>query len=612
MKKVVFKPTPFDPCMDGELKISNRQTLNYEADGVNLADQTEVAAMRQQAEEALDAAARAAITNYWGTIEAVLEDEMGGIELYSFSNVNDSLCYYLLETPFGNARVWDVHSWQEVAGSVQHRPANSSDTSTIPDALQRAMVLGDGSKEICFADLDQDYAHGQSEAFVALKEKFEHHLEQKNWSQESRSEIQQAFLSFSEEQRNDFLNLITHAIGSKLLLMEDHPLFETGKKFPKTSKKKSTKSSATKSGSSKKSQRDPKDTRPATLEAWRAMFPDKSCQETIDQIIQGVTKGVGKDTSFNHARFKRDTGVSQKKQPKDVYEWLLACKTLYLSNVAEFRSVVITDLRPVSVFTQLTSLNICISKETDPRCLQSLTQLRNLSIDGGDAGDWLFFESLPELEGLKVWHSEPTHKSPRLFLQGCSKLKSLDWSGDFTDISFLSGLPLLEKLELSSENVSDIADLRGLAHLERLDISRCSIRDITPVFDLVTIQLLDVSNNQITSLAGIEKLNQLGGFDAEYNCISDFTPYRQLKGDTPSVRAWLEETAKTQIPVDNSTGEALYKNWSDLKKWKAHADYLETRGHPIATQIKRRLENHHSSLPWTWARDGAIEREMWK
>lgn len=375
MKKTA-KVIPFNSCLNDELQISSKHALHYEVDGINLDDEQAVAKLRKKAEKKLDDAARAAITDYWSTLQVLLEDEMDEIQLYHLNNLKGELCYYLIEIPFGNARAWDVNTMKAVAASIQHKPDNPDKKSTIPDAIQRALIISNGSKEICFADLDQDYSHNQTESFLSLKKNAEQHSQQKDWSQENRKEIQQAFIKLSNEEKNDFLNLITHAIEMDVLAVEDHPLFETKKKFPETSTQKSVKTKSTKT--SDKSVRDPNDKRPATMEEWRAMFPDKSSQETIDQILKGLTSGVGKDTSVNHAKFKRDTGISQKKQPQDLYQWLLACKTLYLSNVTQFDDVILHDLRPVSVFTQLTSLNVCISPVADPDCLANTNAIESI------------------------------------------------------------------------------------------------------------------------------------------------------------------------------------------------------------------------------------------
>lgn len=198
-------------------------------------------------------------------------------------------------------------------------------------------------------------------------------------------------------------------------------------------------------------------------------------------------------------------------------------------------------------------------------------------------------------------------------LKACSKLKTLDWSGTFSDISVLSSCQSLVELELRSVALVDVAPLKDLHNLEELNVSWCgSIRDIKSIFGLVNLSELNISENQVSDISGIENLKNLSIFEAEHNCISDFKPYLLLEDNPTRAEEWIKETAPTQIPVNNPTGQALYQDWNNLAKWTAHADYLETKNHPVATQIKQRLANERSSLPWTWARNLNMKRDEWQ
>lgn len=218
MKAITLKP--FDASLEGELLITKQTTVAYEVDDDTFDDDDAVPKLRKQAEKNLEPTASAAITEFWEAIWELIANGDNDIEVYNLSNLKGNLRYHLIQTPYGDAGVWDAKNTALVAGCTQHSPDNPDDRSLLPAAIQRAMVLSDGSKEVCFFKLKQDYAkHGKS--FLALKEKFEAYIK----SKQNQQELQQGFLTLSETEKSDFLNLIAQAISSNSLSVNDHPLF---------------------------------------------------------------------------------------------------------------------------------------------------------------------------------------------------------------------------------------------------------------------------------------------------------------------------------------------------------------------------------------------------
>lgn len=601
--KKKFKP--LDTMLVRELMITNQKTLTYEASD-DFEDDKSITKLRNRVEKKLDVAARRAITEFWEALSELLHDEGLEIELYSFSDMKGVLRYYMIETPYGDAGVWDVKTKKLVAASTQHSPDNPDSKSLVPQIIQRALVLCEGSDEVCFFALDQDYEAKQKKSFLALKEKFEHHNEAGDWSQQSRQAFQKEFKGLSEKEKNHFLNLITQAIAEDALPIEDHPLFDTGKKFPKNAVKKP--SANEKSSDKKSASKRTNDKRPATVEAWRAMFPEKSAQKTIDSILRGIENAFDKKTSANHGQFMQDTKIPLKKQPKDPFEWLLACRSLYLYDIPDFNGIqteieneAFTDIRPVSVFTQLTTLSLSASLSADLNALGELTTLKKLYLRGGKPNTWKFFENLSQLEFLTIEPArQETNVCPEMIFKGNTKLKEFVWIGNFSDVSCLSALTGLTRLALEGLNLTDITPLQKLVNLTELDLDMNQIQDIRPLFSLPKLLYLDAEGNRVTSVEGIEKLRKLKSFGIKYNCIADLTPcVKGLKNLRDATR-WVEETTATQLPIDSPTGQALYNDWRNISKWKAHAKYLKSKDHPLGEEIASKLTHDFNDLPWTW------------
>lgn len=165
--------------------------------------------------------ASAAITEFWGVIWELIANGDNDIEVYDLNDLKGNLRYHLIKTPYGDAGVWDAQTTELVAGSTQHSPDNPDDTLPTPAAIQRAMVLSDGSKEVCFFKLNQDYTK-KNASFLALKEKLETYVKTKK----NRQELQKGFLTLPATERDDFLNLVAQMVSSGSLSVEDHPLFD--------------------------------------------------------------------------------------------------------------------------------------------------------------------------------------------------------------------------------------------------------------------------------------------------------------------------------------------------------------------------------------------------
>ena len=99
-------------------------------------------------------------------------------------------------------------------------------------------------------------------------------------------------------------------------------------------------------------------------------------------------------------------------------------------------------------------------------------------------------------------------------LSGLTNLERLDLGDNsISDVSALasalSGLTSLEWLDLSSNSISDVSALSGLTSLETLWLGSNSISDITPLSGLTSLKTLWFSFNSISDVSALSGLTSL-------------------------------------------------------------------------------------------------------
>ena len=103
-----------------------------------------------------------------------------------------------------------------------------------------------------------------------------------------------------------------------------------------------------------------------------------------------------------------------------------------------------------------------------------------------------------------------------------------------TDISPLSGLPMLITLNLGNNDITDLSPLSNLGSLEELNLTRNQITDITPLSGLGNLRSLYLSYNEIidlsplSGLVKLEKLNLYGIETANITPLSGLVNLRSL------------------------------------------------------------------------------------
>ena len=115
-------------------------------------------------------------------------------------------------------------------------------------------------------------------------------------------------------------------------------------------------------------------------------------------------------------------------------------------------------------------------------------------------------------------------------LSGLINLKRLDFdSKNVSNLSPLSGLTKLEYLHFTDTNVSDFSPLAGLINLESLGFNRTpGISDISPLAGLVNLKFIGSWNHSISDLSPLAGLTKLEKINFCGGNISDLTPLAGL------------------------------------------------------------------------------------
>ena len=96
------------------------------------------------------------------------------------------------------------------------------------------------------------------------------------------------------------------------------------------------------------------------------------------------------------------------------------------------------------------------------------------------------------------------------------------------DLSALSALPQLRRVNLAGNAVTDASPLALLADLERLDLSDNAVQDLWPLSGLAELRVLDLSGNRVTDVTALAGLPRLRVLELSDNAVVDLSPLGAL------------------------------------------------------------------------------------
>ena len=202
----------------------------------------------------------------------------------------------------------------------------------------------------------------------------------------------------------------------------------------------------------------------------------------------------------------------------------------------------ITDFSPLERLTSLRRLWLYSCKTVDLSAIHRCEGLEQLSISGARVTGMEGVAGLANLEVLELGgvHIMRPDLAP---LESLSQLVELDlsrttlgnirhWGARIEDLSHLSGLTNLRRLNLFQLRVRDVGPLSGLTKLEFLDLRSNEVRDVGPLSGLTRLETLRLSSNEVSDispLAGLVELRELWLLGKQIRDITSLTELVELR-----------------------------------------------------------------------------------
>ncbi len=133
----------------------------------------------------------------------------------------------------------------------------------------------------------------------------------------------------------------------------------------------------------------------------------------------------------------------------------------------------------------------------------------------------------PALKDLDIRGCSIEDYSPLTYTTG---LEILNLSGNLVSsetLEYIGQLVTLKELHLSGCGISGISPLQELTQLEVLDLSENSIQDISALTPMKNLIRLNLRSNAVSSLDALSGLTTLQDFNISFNSISTLAPLQQ-------------------------------------------------------------------------------------
>lgn len=197
---------------------------------------------------------------------------------------------------------------------------------------------------------------------------------------------------------------------------------------------------------------------------------------------------------------------------------------LQVLNLSETK---VTDLSPL---TKLNDLTVLLINKTQPMNIKQLADISSLKILAACETGLSDLSDLNGLDNLEsLWASDNPMTSLSFFEIKLPKLSTLwvsdvDWNGVLKDISTISSLTSLKKLNLTGNKIKDISAICSLTSLEELNLTSNQINDISGIEKLVNLKELNIRGNQIEDITPLSSLTNLKNLLLYKNNITDYSP----------------------------------------------------------------------------------------
>lgn len=185
---------------------------------------------------------------------------------------------------------------------------------------------------------------------------------------------------------------------------------------------------------------------------------------------------------------------------REIEEQIKKSETRFL----DLSGVRISDLSPLSSFTEIQSLDLMETQISNLSSIMRLINLRSLNLMGTQVSDLSPLENLTMLTNLNLIGTPVFDFTPILNLRNLQSLELGDIK--ITTLDLLSNLPKLESLTLAATSISDISPLTKFPALCELEMIATDVSDLSPLAKLTTLRTLSCFDVPILDLSPLSRL----------------------------------------------------------------------------------------------------------
>ena len=195
----------------------------------------------------------------------------------------------------------------------------------------------------------------------------------------------------------------------------------------------------------------------------------------------------------------------------------------------------LTSLDALGGLFSLERINASANRIGNVDELRSLTGLKHLMLQSNRIRDLAAFSEMPALEELSLNRNRIDYLDG---IEGAKHLRWLDISSNFyiEDLSPLAGVPNLQSLWFTENDVADLRPLSGLNNLRRLEGHNNRLTTLNGLEELVSLREVYVSDNGISDISALSEL-PLDGLSLRNNRVQKVVS--ALGHLNPTQNGWL-------------------------------------------------------------------------
>ena len=198
----------------------------------------------------------------------------------------------------------------------------------------------------------------------------------------------------------------------------------------------------------------------------------------------------------------------------------------------------ISDISPLTELKNLGALEIYDNEISDISPLAGMTNLHWLSMYNNPVSDISPLANLKSLIGMRVSVKDPGNLSPIAELTNLEDIFYWGSGEPVPDLSPLTNLPRLRKIDIRGGGAVDPSPLAELASVKELWLQDGGISDLSFLKKLTGLEQLNLERNNISDVSGLAGLTNLKWLDLRENTISDFSPLAGLAETTAISRVF--------------------------------------------------------------------------